>query len=521
VAKCDEAQRSQFLHCRCNLFIFKSTILGQFKTTAGNNLKCLLMFLSEELQMVRLYLGQTPPTSSGKLVVEEYYPNCVDVFYIPPADKLEAAGLDSDKADQYKKKILFICGQHDFLIIFPLNTLLGHKDFLKKKYNKIKSITLVGFEYKTPRNTDDVLTLLDALPAGFIKDYDYGLGLQKDYRFLIDAVEEFEGIQHIIISKNEKTEIGEDNECTINFKEYDEIRKKINSVTNQARSAARQIKTIVAHNTLSMFLNLPRFPQKTYNHKNNSLHKLIAEPSGVADELSKSEQEIVINLVSKNTKSIAEKQPETLTKLHNEIELVTLERLIEKFSAMLKQKLSESRWQELFNDNPFILNLAFGYPIIKIQEQAHVGGRKISGSGDKITDFLVKNGISNNAALFEIKTPAADLLQKKPYRDGVFTPSSELTGAINQMLDQKNKFQREIAVIKDNSRNYNLESYAVHGVLVIGITPTEIDMQKSFELFRGNSKDISIITFDELYAKLKQLHIFLSAKDETHYDVPF
>jgi len=96
-----------------------------------------------------------------------------------------------------------------------------------------------------------------------------------------------------------------------------------------------------------------------------------------------------------------------------------------------------------------------------------------------------------------------------------------LTGAINQMLDQKNKFQREIAVIKDNSRNYNLESYAVHGVLVIGITPTEIDMQKSFELFRGNSKDISIITFDELYAKLKQLHIFLSAKDETHYDVPF
>jgi hypothetical protein len=186
-----------------------------------------------------------------------------------------------------------------------------------------------------------------------------------------------------------------------------------------------------------------------------------------------------------------------------------LEVLIGKYEEMLAKDLSETRWQALFNDNPFILNLAFGYPVIKIQDQAHVGGQGLSGSGDTIADFLVKNEISNNAALFEIKTPSAPLLNRKPYRGQLYTPSSDLSGAINQMLDQKSEFQKDITRIKENSRIYNLESYAVHSVLIIGTTPEGLDRQKSFELFRGNSKDITIITFDELLAKLKLLHEFL------------
>ena len=84
---------------------------------------------------------------------------------------------------------------------------------------------------------------------------------------------------------------------------------------------------------------------------------------------------------------------------------------------------------------------------------------------------------------------------------------------MNQMLDQKNEFQKDIARLKENSRIYDIESYAVHGVLVIGKTPADRDQQKSFELFRGNSKDVAVITFDELLAKLKSLHEFLSLHD--------
>jgi hypothetical protein len=153
--------------------------------------------------------------------------------------------------------------------------------------------------------------------------------------------------------------------------------------------------------------------------------------------------------------------------------------------------------------------MAFGYPVIKVRGQASVGGRKLSGDGEKITDFLVKNSLTNNTAIFEIKTPQTAILNRTPFRDGVFTPSTDLSGSVNQALDQKYQFQKQIAQIKDNTRLYDIESYAVHCCLVIGRTPDGDDQKKSFELFRRNSKDVEIVTFDELLEKLKQLGAFL------------
>ena len=191
-----------------------------------------------------------------------------------------------------------------------------------------------------------------------------------------------------------------------------------------------------------------------------------------------------------------------------------LERLVTRYEEMIGQKLKEQNWQVFFTENPFILSLAFGYPVIKVQDQASVGGHKLSGSGEKIADFLVKNSMTNNTAIFEIKTPQADLLNKTPFRGGIYTPSSELAGAINQALDQKYQFQTHIASVKHNSRIHDMESYSVHCCLIIGVTPSDEDQQKSFELFRGNSKDVEIVTFNELLEKLKQLRDFLGGQDE-------
>ena len=221
----------------------------------------------------------------------------------------------------------------------------------------------------------------------------------------------------------------------------------------------------------------------------------------------------MIGALTNHAADIAEHQPEKLAKLRGDIELVTLEALITRYEGMLGGNLVEGRWQEFFNENPFILNMAFGYPVIKVRDQASVGGRKLSGDGEKITDFLVKNSLTNNTALFEIKTPQTPILNKTPLRDGVYTPSADLSGSINQALDQKYQFQKQIAQIKDNSRLYDIESYAVHCCLVIGKTPEGDDRKKSFELFRRNSKDVEIVTFDELLEKLKQLSAFLRAAE--------
>ncbi|MDY0094220.1 MAG: DUF4263 domain-containing protein [Candidatus Vecturithrix sp.] len=446
----------------------------------------------------------------GSLLVEEDFPNCVDVYFVPPVEGLKIAGFDVPDPKKHKTQILRFCGQDDYLDIYPIHTQVGHSSYLEQKYSKIESITLEGFGFGTPSTDEEVVEALEELPSGFVKDYDFGLGLQKDYRFIIHAVEEVPGIKHLVISQSQKTSF-KDTTFTINHNDFDEVRKKINAIANRAQIAARKVKTVTAHNVLSFFLKDPTYPQKTLQSKNDTLHRMIAgEENG---ELSSADQEIVIKLISSNAATIAATKPETLEKIRNDLELGALTQLIAQYTKMMAKKLSEPHWQKLFNENPFILSLAFSYPVIKINDQAHVGGRKVNGSGDKITDFLVKHGFSNNAALFEIKTPTANLLKKTKYRDGVFAPSTDLVGAMNQLLDQKNKFQQEIASLKHNSKIHDLESYAAHGVLVIGQTPQGTDEQKSFELFRGNSKDILIITFDELLEKLKQLHAFLASSN--------
>ena len=231
--------------------------------------------------------------------------------------------------------------------------------------------------------------------------------------------------------------------------------------------------------------------------------------------------------MTNNVKAISETKTEQLAQLQRNIELVSLEGLIAHFEKLLTAGHSEEMWQEFFLANPFALSLAFGYPIIKVHDRASVGGRRLSGQGDKYTDFLVKNSMTNNTAIVEIKKPDTPLLKQSKYRNEVFPPSTDLTGAITQALDQKHYFEKEIAHIKENSNIYDIRTYSVQCCLVVGTIPEDEAKQKSFELFRGNSKDVEIITYDELLTKLENLLVFLSSPDKELvpdgilYDPPF
>src|SRR3954462_11778197 len=70
----------------------------------------------------------------------------------------------------------------------------------------------------------------------------------------------------------------------------------------------------------------------------------------------------------------------------------------------------------LFHDNPFVLRLAFGYPVIQMGEQVSVGGGKFTGTGGKVSDYAVKAAATGNLALIEIKTGETPLLEKTEYR---------------------------------------------------------------------------------------------------------
>ncbi len=220
----------------------------------------------------------------------------------------------------------------------------------------------------------------------------------------------------------------------------------MNRIADRANAAARSLKTSAVYNLLASRIGEK---EKTVQIGRHPVTRLVTRAAQSDDYLGEADQEEVLKAVSQHSRVIAETKPEKLVKLQNDIELVTLEVLIERYEAMLGQKLKEDRWQAFLNENPFMLSLVFGYPVIKVKDQASVGGRKLSGSGEKVVDFLVKNSLTNNTALFEIKTPQAVLLNKTAYRGGVFTPSPDLSGAINQALDQKYQFQKHRSQIKD------------------------------------------------------------------------
>ena len=222
--------------------------------------------------------------------------------------------------------------------------------------------------------------------------------------------------------------------------------------------------------------------------------------------LSKRDRRAAVRMVQDNIEALAESEPRSLLALKNDIELITLNQLIERYQEMLGKGLTESKWQSFFLENPFILSLAFAVPAMLVQGQAYAGGKRLNGSGGKFSDFLYASASTGNLGLIEIKKPQTELLGKSPYRgDDVFGPSTELGGAIAQILDQRFKLQSELPVIKNSMNRYDLHSYAVRCIVVAGMTPQEHQQRKSFELVRNAFAEIVIVTFDELLARLTEI----------------
>ena len=454
-----------------------------------------------------------------KLILTEDFPGnfIVEYEYIKHPKDINSSMIPEDKSNnKMLKHELMIISSQDYIIINPINTLVSHYNYLKPKYDKINSIVLEGFGFSTPETKDEVMDILENLPSGFIKNPEYGLGLLKDYKSIISSIEQIQEIEELVISKIQDTNVNE-KLYILNFSHFETIRKEINRISRIHQAESKTEKNIYLYNTLLNQLDSNKYKEKKKPYKKDVIYKFITNITQDSSHLSNLDAKTVTNIVSANKKRIYQKHKKQILQLQQDIELLNLDLLVKKAKDLLAKKYRENEWQSLINENPLLLTLVFGYPIIIIEEQASVGGRRINGAGDKITDFLVKNNLTNNTALVEIKEPNAQLLQKREYRGSVYAPSTKLTGAINQMLDQKYKFQKEIAIIKENSGVYDIESFSVDCVLIIGTIPKGIDEKKSFELFRYNVQNLRIITFDELVAKLDDIYTALK-KGATNLD---
>ena len=458
--------------------------------------------------------GQKSEDRQGDLVVKAQGVNRIEGFYTPRKKMADAAGITVGTAE----KMVEINLHKGTLTLYPLNTWPTHADFLKPKYGQIERISLPlpedvceTLKKKKPTTADDLLDLLqNELLPGFTKDPDYGLGLAREYKDIIDAIEQHSNCVEIYIDADNETSINLSLGIFIlNENDYDEARKKINSIASLGQKAAAEVKDGTIYN---MFAEKLGTDPKTIRVGRSPIRRLITAAAQGKPPLVESDQDAVMSMLKTHSKEIAEAKPQALAKLQDEIELVTLEVLIKRYQEMLARPTVEAEWQRFFRENSFILTMAFGYPIVEILEQGSVGGGQLTGGGSKFSDFIARNSQTNNAAIFEIKTPKTPLLNKTAFRGKVFSATSTFSGSIAQVLDQKYHLGQSLPTLKSNDRGLILEAYAVHCCLIIGTTPEGLDEQKSFEIFRRNSREVEIITFDELLEKLKQLHAFLSSR---------
>lgn len=207
-------------------------------------------------------------------------------------------------------------------------------------------------------------------------------------------------------------------------------------------------------------------------------------------------------------------ESENFENLGSAIGRARLENIIEEFNYNINNG-DENFWQTFFQENSWILQQVFAFPVVYLNGETYLGGKNSNGrqgSGGSATDFLFKNGSNGSFVVVEIKTPNCNLVGAR-YRgvegtgenNELYSIHSELTGGVVQM---ENQIHTAVANFKTiiGTDYTDLTHLNPSGVLISGnyskMVPAE---KKSFDLFRKSLGKNQIYTFDEVLAKLELL----------------
>lgn len=217
---------------------------------------------------------------------------------------------------------------------------------------------------------------------------------------------------------------------------------------------------------------------------------------------------------------LLEQDPDLATKLANARVQQKRTEAFNLFSKALQSpnEYNEQWWQSFFEDNQWIFGYGLNYQFLHLLDsQANYGGANYTGKGAQQGDFLMNTGANIQfTVLVEIKKPNTSIFQLdsssniKKHRNGAALLNDELTGGVSQLQSNCHRWdtdgsrrQDDIVELSDQS----IFTYQPKGILVIGSTDqlNDPDARSTFELFRRNTDNPEIITFDELFERAKYI----------------
>jgi hypothetical protein len=178
----------------------------------------------------------------------------------------------------------------------------------------------------------------------------------------------------------------------------------------------------------------------------------------------------------------------------------------------INPNLVEKVWQNFFDNNQWIFGFGLDYRFLAVLErEAHIGTGDVAGQDGPIGDFLL--GATNFTVLVELKRPDTRLFESRQNRAGSWKLSAALIDSVSQLHEHKASWQ-----LKSEARaasNFTSDGQLIvqktldpKCILIIGsndqFSGTERDKAiklRTFELFRRDSRNIEILTFDELFER--------------------
>jgi hypothetical protein len=172
----------------------------------------------------------------------------------------------------------------------------------------------------------------------------------------------------------------------------------------------------------------------------------------------------------------------------------------------------ETAWQHFFADNQWIFGYGLDYRFQGIlQKEFHASDTNADGKDGVIADFLM--GDRKFTTFVELKLPTTSLFGMTQNRARSWKLSKELMEAYSQILEQKASGLIKIETTKDlyddGFNEITQNAYDSKTVLIVG-NWNQVEQQdipaglqkmkrKTFELFRRDSRNVEIITYDELF----------------------
>lgn len=421
--------------------------------------------------------------------------------------------LSYETGEMAKRAVLLARVTTRELTMFPLGADAHRAGFLEPKYDELRSITVVAKEHnqwQLPDSVQDFDEMLTELPTGFARHAIYGLGFKWEYRLIPEAILEMVGVTELVIEPGDGASVKLPT-FRLGIDRFTRIRRVIDTISNRASSRSLKDRRLAAYNETLHAARPNEFERRYPEVKPGEIYELV-QLRGRGTNRSAKDGLAAAQLVREDAQKIASEEPARLFELKAVIEQVTLAQLIGEFESMLEKNLAEPKWQKFFKANPFILGLAFPYPVILFQDQASVGGTTICGNGESIVDFLMAQRFTGNLALIEIKRPSTALVESKAYRGDLHAPHRDLTASMAQVLDQRAQLLHHFAAKKSQDKALaDAHVSSVNCIVVVGTLPRNAAQIRSLDLFRHSSKDVSVVTFDELLEKLKELHRLMSA----------